>query len=185
MENITLTLIIILFILLIIMALFFNNYDNYETEIKSIYAEKKLIDENGCYNPIFNRCPKKNGQHGYEIYTPVQQGCLYPEQNMTHYDTAYAVVDNYLNQLPADGSDGTNINNRKEVCANKPSVRDGLLKFGLCNKQKLEERCKLLTEQSPLIADLNQNISTEDINTGIDNMKHIYKSCFNDDLICE
>lgn len=156
----------------------------------AIYKKLGIIDDNNCYNPTFKLCNRKTDMTGYSIFTPVQNGCSYPgEGEISGFETALAQADKYLNLLPGD--DITNDNGmefeRKMLCGGKPNVRQGFALFGLCNKNKLTDRCKALYNQKESIADMNKGVEVSDLETGIDNMKVIYSSCFPDEtpLVCE
>lgn len=155
---------------------------------KSIYKMKNLIDENDCYNAQFKVCNKKYGLDGYEIFTPAQEGCVYPDDTISPYEAAYSQVDKYLSLLPpATGLNETlSLTERKTKCLNKPSVKAGLNNFGICNKNVLKTRCKNLNNQKHGIADANNNISLSNLDEGVENMKLIYASCFPDEepLVC-
>lgn len=164
-----------------------NAIEKYENSIReSAYKEAGRIDDNGCYNPIFRKCNKKRGKDGYEIFTPFQSGCIYPDMHISGFDAAFAQVDKYLNIVSSDSNVNDNINEHKKTCINKPEVKTGLIKFGLCNKEKLKKRCTDLNTQKNNIVAINEHIDLEDIETGISNMKHIYNSCFptEEPLIC-
>lgn len=152
-----------------------NNINN------SIYKINNLIDDNDCYEPNFRICNRKLQKNGYEIFTPVQKGCLYPDDKLDYYNTAYAQVDKYLNLLPPATGERNNmsINERKKLCISKPNVKNGLNKFNLCDRDKLQSRCKLFKEQSNY--DKKKKDESNFINNGINNMKLIYSSCFTDD----
>ena len=155
---------------------------------KSIYKLNGLIDNNDCYNAQFKLCNKRNQLDGYEIFTPMQEGCLYPDDKISPYEAAYSQVDKYLSLLPPATGKNTELTNkqRKKKCLNKPSVKIGLNEFGICNKEILKTRCKNLNSQKESIADLNNYVSLDDLNTGVENMKLIYSSCFPEDepLVC-
>lgn len=153
--------------------------ENYNVS-DSIYKRSGYIDNDGCYNPVFRICNRKYNKQGYEIFTPIQNGCIYPNDSFNEFDTAFSLVDTYLNNIPAiNNSDiDVEIKDIKEKCINKPSVINGLYNFGLCNKTKLEERIKLLEDQKNNIVDLNPGISNDDIQTGIDNTQLILDTCY-------
>lgn len=155
---------------------------------ESIYKMKDLIDENDCYNAQFKVCNKRYGLDGYEIFTPAQQGCVYPDDTISPYEAAYSQVDKYLSLLPPATGSNTSLSttDRKSKCLDKPSVKAGLNNFGICNKSVLKTRCKNLNSQKQGIADANSGISLENLNEGVENMKLIYASCFPDEepLVC-
>ena len=163
-----------------------NNLELFRNE--SVYKMKDLIDENDCYNAQFKVCNKRYGLDGYEIFTPAQEGCIYPDDTISPYEAAYSQVDKYLNLLaPATGNRKTMTNtDRKRKCLNKPSVKAGLNNFGICNKSVLRTRCKNLNSQKQVISDATNGISLDNLNEGIENMKLIYASCFPDEepLVC-
>lgn len=145
----------------------------------SIYAAKDKIDDNGCYVPQFRLCNRKYDAGGYEIFTPVQQGCHYPSNSLNSFDTAFATVDKYLNTIPGvDNTSNTSANIRTE-CANSQAFKDGVQLFGLCNKTELENRYFGLQEQKAGLVSRNEGLDNEDIDRGIENTAHIYSACFN------
>lgn len=155
---------------------------------ESVYKMKDLIDENDCYNAQFKVCNKRYGMDGYEIFTPAQEGCVYPDDTISPYEAAYSQVDKYLNLLPPATGSNTSLSTteRKSKCLDKPSVKAGLNNFGICNKSVLRTRCKNLNNQKQGIADATDGISLDNLNEGIENMKLIYTSCFPDEepLVC-
>lgn len=132
------------------------------------------LDEDGCYKATFSLCNRVDDRMGYKIFSSAQNKCEFPDKNaVSGFETAFSVVDKYLNLTPDEIQD---------TCINKPAVKDGLHKFGLCNKKQLLQRHNDLVNQKELIANLNNTIEEHHLDTGINHMKLIYKSCFNEDL---
>jgi predicted transcriptional regulator len=151
------------------------------TDDESILRRQRKIDINGCYEAKFERCENKYGERGYKVSTAISNNCLIPGNNLTDYDTAFAQLDNYLNNMPfiADSNDNT----RRSKCVNKPSVKNGIALFGLCNRRELTERYCALKEQKAELADMNPGLEESDLERGLSNMELINGVCFPDTTI--
>lgn len=161
--------------------------DKFTDLSKSIYAKKGFIDDNNCYIPTFRLCNKKEKLNGYEIFTPFQQGCMYPDEKLSAFNTAFSQVDKYLNTLPhnsaLDKENNEAIEAQKDLCAGSDLFKDGVAKFGLCDENVLINRYKLLKKQkNDIINNNNGFIKEKDINTGLNNMNRVYKACFGSDI---
>jgi hypothetical protein len=150
----------------------------------SVYRRLRLIDENGCYEPKFSLCEDSDtGNKGYKIFTPMQSNCLTADKHLNNYDAAFAQLDRYLNNIPYV----PNIKaDRREICINKPSVKNGITLFGLCNKAELTNRYCSLKDQKNDLADMNPGIEVSNLELGLSNMELLNSVCFPDSSInCE
>jgi hypothetical protein len=148
---------------------------------ESILRRQRKIDSNGCYEAKFERCENDDGDRGYQLTTVINKSCLVPGNNLTDYDAAFAQLDKYLNNMPA--MKGTNNDKRRKLCVNKPSVKNGIALFGLCNKSELSERYCALKDQKAELADMNPGLEESDLERGLSNMELINSICFPDTTI--
>lgn len=146
----------------------------------SIYKKHKLIDANGCYEPTFSRCDDENGERGYKIFTPFQNDCLSAGRGLTEFDAAFAQVDKYLNNMPNEAGSEPDLDIRRATCIKKPTVKQGLGMFGLCNRLELTDRYCALDSQKEELAGLNPGLEVEDLERGMRNMELIHSVCFPD-----
>ena len=145
---------------------------------ESILRRKNAIDANGCYEPKFEKCETDDGVKGYSIATAINSDCLTPGNNLTNYDAAFAQLDKYLNNMPAiEGAS----DDRRATCIAKPSVKNGIALFGLCNRSELLQRYCALKDQKAELADMNPGLEESDLERGLSNMELIHGVCFPDD----